>query len=321
MHKGGDQYVSNNQKGCLADHRSSRRSGTVTGYQILRRRPKLEEETLQVLVEDTGNTDTTYTDAGVENGVKYIYKVKARNSEQVSKGSNRLTLRPPLPRPTNLSGEVSGDTISLSWDAPTSETVTGYQILRRRPKLEEKPLQVLVEDTGNTDTTYTDAEVEDGVKYIYRVAAVNGRGPGKRSNRTKLTMEVAESQEMDMAFALFCSSWDDEAQAAGGQCDLDYPIIVTASAFNATLDDDASTLDYVVRLEMLDSTGADSDACEGDGMGTDHEFWEVDGSTLGVTGYVDRVECTAGSYTIHAIVASGAGAALGSGEHGINIHD
>ena len=77
--------------------------------------------------------------------------------------------------------------IRLSWDAPDDDSVTGYQILRRRPTEGEHALSVYVEDTGRTATTYTDTDATAGVKYVYRVNAINSAGVGQRSKKVTVT--------------------------------------------------------------------------------------------------------------------------------------
>ena len=61
--------------------------GTVTGYQILRKRYGCDDDFL-VYVEDTGSDATTYKDMDVVEGVTYVYRVKAINSEVVGPQSN-----------------------------------------------------------------------------------------------------------------------------------------------------------------------------------------------------------------------------------------
>ena len=68
--------------------------------------------------------------------------------------------------------------IRLSWDAPDDDSVTGYQILRRRPTEGEHALSVYVPDTGSAVTSYTDTGVDAGTKYVYRVKAINEAGGG-----------------------------------------------------------------------------------------------------------------------------------------------
>ena len=77
--------------------------------------------------------------------------------------------------------------IRLSWDAPDDDSVTGYQILRRRPTEGEHALSVYVPDTGSAATSYTDTGVDAGTKYVYRVKAINEAGVGPSSRRVVIT--------------------------------------------------------------------------------------------------------------------------------------
>ena len=89
----------------------------------------------------------------------------------------------PPPAPTNLTAVVNEDgSVTLTWDAPDDDSVTGYQVLRRRPYEGESTLLVYVENTGSTATTFTDADVTAGTQHVYRVKAVNDAGAGGQSN-------------------------------------------------------------------------------------------------------------------------------------------
>ena len=87
--------------------------------------------------------------------------------------------------PTGLTATVENGSVVLSWTAPTNTNVTAFQILRRTPVIERQFL-VLVENTGGRDTTYTDSTVEAGVRYIYRVKAINNTATGPNSNRAEV---------------------------------------------------------------------------------------------------------------------------------------
>ena len=272
---------------------------TVTGYQILRRRPTEGENTLLVHVNDTGSTVTKYTDHDVTPDVRHTYRVKAINAVGLGKQSKFVSVTPTQPaepsqnspatgRPTigdtaqveetltastsdiadadgltdvsysyqwvrkngstdtdiqdatgasytlvaadegqtikvrvsftdnagneetltsaataevaagaptdppgaprNLRGAANADgTVTLSWDAPDDDTVTGYQILRRRPTEGENTLLVHVNDTGSTVTKYTDHDVTPDVRHTYRVKAINAVGLGKQSKFVSVT--------------------------------------------------------------------------------------------------------------------------------------
>ena len=157
----------------------------VTGYKILRRAVATETD-FQTLIEDTGNTNTTYTDSSsVQARTRYAYRVRAVGSNgagQLSALASVLTDYTPLPgRVTGLTATVTHDTVSLSWTAPTDgATVTGYKILRRAVD-SETSFRELGATTGNTATTYTDSTVTSRVKYSYRVRAVGEHGEGEFS--------------------------------------------------------------------------------------------------------------------------------------------
>ena len=86
-------------------------------------------------------------------------------------------------KPTGLTATLNSDgSITLSWNAPTGDTVDGYQILRRRPRENERSLTVYVEDTGSTATTYKDTNTGLDTRYVYRVKARNGDNVSPRSN-------------------------------------------------------------------------------------------------------------------------------------------
>ena len=93
----------------------------------------------------------------------------------------------PPSTPTNLTAAVNDDgSITLSWDTPDDDTITGYEILRRRPTEGERRLTTYVANTDTTDTTYTDANVTSGVRHVYRVKAINAAGVGPQSNYVRI---------------------------------------------------------------------------------------------------------------------------------------
>ena len=129
----------------------------------------------------------SYTITGLEQGVEYKVHVRARYSEE-SPGpwSETVTLvvagTPAPATPTGLTGTVKHDRVSLSWDDPQDDSITGYQILRRdRSKHPAGVFEIDVDDTGSADTAYTDTDVEVGTQYVYRIKARNAGGLSRRS--------------------------------------------------------------------------------------------------------------------------------------------
>ena len=102
---------------------------------------------------------------------------------QEQAGDDQQTPQSPPPAPTSLTATVNADGhIVLSWTAPDDDSVTGYQVLRRRPGEGESALLVYVADTRSTATTFTDTGVAAGVKHVYRVKAINAAGLSGWSN-------------------------------------------------------------------------------------------------------------------------------------------
>ena len=146
-----------------------------------------------------GATGSTYTLTEDEEGliiqVRLTFTDDAGNSETLtSEGTESVAssepespVEPP-PAPQNLVGTVNSDgSVTLTWDAPDDGSITGYQILRRRPTEGENTLLVYVADTKSTATTYTDTNVTAGVQHAYRVKAINAAGAGPVSNFVNVT--------------------------------------------------------------------------------------------------------------------------------------
>ena len=88
-------------------------------------------------------------------------------------------VEPPEPpaTPTGLSRSVSHDAVTLTWDDPEDDSITGYVILRRDRAIHPNGTFVTIAgDTGSTDTTYTDDTVEPDTRYVYRIKAINEHG-------------------------------------------------------------------------------------------------------------------------------------------------
>ena len=176
-------------------------AASVTGYEILRRRPNDGEAALTTLVANTGNAETGYTDdTANEPGVRYTYRVKAlRDGEQSrvsnyaridlpddyaqdTPGSDEPTPTPEALAPSGLTAAVEDGGVALSWTAPAEHagSVTGYEVLRAQGSAE---LATLAADTGNTDTTYTDSGVTGDLDgYRYQVKALRGGDASQGSN-------------------------------------------------------------------------------------------------------------------------------------------
>ena len=178
---------------------------SITHYQIFRRDRDVHDAGEFVTIEEnTGSAAASYTDDTVEPETRYVYRVKAVNQHGASTWSDFVRAdTPAAPDPADLapSGlEVSlvENRVTLTWDAPASDaaSVTGYEILRRRPNDGEAALTTLVADTGNAETGYTDDSAnEPGVRYTYRVRALRDGEQSKVSNYARIDLPDDYAQD------------------------------------------------------------------------------------------------------------------------------
>ena len=139
----------------------------------------------------------SFTDDTVEPETPYTYRIKAINEHGESERSRWFhidTPAAPTPEPTpespaeppasptGLAADVSHDSVTLTWDDPGDDSITGYVILRRDSAIHEEGTFGTVEsDTGSAETAYTDDSAQPERKYVYRIKAINEHGESERS--------------------------------------------------------------------------------------------------------------------------------------------
>ena len=160
----------------------------ITGYEVLRRDLAVHEAgQFETIESDTGSAATTYTDATVESGGGYVYRVKAINADGVSvrSGYARIDVpddyEAPEPEatggnaPSGLTAELVNTDASLSWNAPAEDagSVTGYQVSRRWTDPDDDNIvHADLFTTGSAATTWVDDAIpQSSVTYSYRVRA------------------------------------------------------------------------------------------------------------------------------------------------------
>ena len=91
----------------------------------------------------------------------------------------------PPAKPRGLSATASHDSVTLTWNDPGDDSITGYVILRRvRENDVGGDFSELAPDTHSTATTYTDDTVAAGLTYTYRIKAINGAGTNAPAGST-----------------------------------------------------------------------------------------------------------------------------------------
>ncbi len=180
---------------------------SITGYRILRRDPVNQAPgVFSTIVSNTGNAATSYTDGTVAANTRYVYRVKAINAAGLSEQSNYVNIETTAApvivtvpaKPTGLAGSVSHDSVSLSWDDPGDDSITGYRVLRRSRDGDEyedgqgaAEFVAVIDDTGSPAASYIDTSVTARTRYVYRVKAINSAGLSERSSYLKVETSAA----------------------------------------------------------------------------------------------------------------------------------
>ena len=150
-----------------------------------------------------GATNSTYTlvadDVGKAVKVRVAFTDDSGNEESLTSAATDTVVAALPPPPDNVRAvtQESG-AVELTWEAPQDATVTGYRIERRgadeqRSDGRARDNHTLVEDTGNTETGYTDKSAEKGVEYEYQVSAHNEAGAGEASDWVRAGPESASN--------------------------------------------------------------------------------------------------------------------------------
>ena len=121
-----------------------------------------------------GATGPTYTPTSADAGMAIKVRVSFRDD---AGKTETLTSSARTERPHTLTAAAISDAVVLTWELPQGWGYTNYyHILRSRPELGESiPLKRSIRVT-NGQTTYTDADVEPGVLYVYRVRGADFLG-------------------------------------------------------------------------------------------------------------------------------------------------
>ena len=140
--------------------------------------------------EIAGATGYTYTLVAADEGkairVRVSFTDNAGNEESLTSAATAAVAgaqptEPPA-KPTGLSATASNNSVTLTWNDPGDDSITGYVILRRvRENDVGGEFSVLVPDTGSATTTYTDDTVAASTTYTYRIKAINEHGVSERS--------------------------------------------------------------------------------------------------------------------------------------------
>ena len=168
----------------------------ITGYQVLR---GTSEDTLSTLEPDTENASTEYTDSTPAAETTYFYAITALSADGDGTQSSAMSVTTPAEpqsaeqpvqndppaAPSGLTKTgVAHDSLTITWDDPQDDSITGYQILRGEAY---KNLPTIEEDTRSSIPSYTDNTVDQATPYFYQVVALSTDTKSPKSD----TIDVA----------------------------------------------------------------------------------------------------------------------------------
>ena len=168
------------------------------------------------------------------------------------------------------------DSVTLTWDDPDDDSITGYVILRRIPGVDPQGhFDELVANTGTAATTYTDDTVSAETRYTYRIKAINGAGTSERSRWSHIDVPAAPvpdkptGLEATESHGQVVLTWDDPGDDSitgyvilrrvrvnntGG--DFDVLVADTGSAATTYTDDTvAASTTYTYRIKAINEHG------------------------------------------------------------------
>ena len=148
-------------------------------------------------------SETTLTLDNLTPGVDYKIKMRARyynadRSEHLSSGpwtdpvTQRVKDHPPA-APTGLTtSDIEHDSLTLTWDDPEDDSITGYRVLRG-PDADN--MSTLETDTESVSTEYEDDTVEAETTYHYALVAMSQDRNSVQSDAISATTPAAPSSE------------------------------------------------------------------------------------------------------------------------------
>ncbi len=120
--------------------------------------------------QNTSNTNFSFTSDGIQQTV-FTYDM-SQNATTVS----QVTIFTP---PTNLSAQMLGEAIKLTWQSPTQKNLAYYNIYRN---------DTLIDTTS--DTNYTDQNITDQQTYTYKITAFYQNPEGESDFSNSVTIQA-----------------------------------------------------------------------------------------------------------------------------------
>ena len=124
---------------------------------------------------------------GLENGATYVFKIRTFNAangpESAERSATPRSLRPAAP--AGFSATAGDGQVSLQWNDPGDSTISGWQYAVRTTGGFGGWTDIPGSDAATT--AYTATALENGVRHVFKLRAVNEHGGGAESGEVAAT--------------------------------------------------------------------------------------------------------------------------------------
>lgn len=156
----------------------------------------------------TASTARTANITGLSNGIQYSFRISAVNAVGIGTATTPILATPVAPAtltsPLNLAGTIGRQTVTLSWQQPSSipgSAITDYII---ESSVNAGSTWSTVNDGVSSNRTFT-ATGLSAVAYSFRVKAVNSTGISPASNTVVLTPLPLDPPSAPRSLAVYAS--------------------------------------------------------------------------------------------------------------------
>ena len=183
----------------VSGYRIQRYQGHRSGWQTV---TPFQPAANQFPWDNPGITET-YLDTNILPSTPYRYRIRSMNEQGISTHYAGINVETAV-EPPGLRIFADHGKVTIGWDTPEDDTITGYRILRR---IQWGNQETPVGDTERGDTGWTDRQVSPNTAYAYRLQALRDGRPGARSRYlftltpriATPTVVVSEPEGQDLA--------------------------------------------------------------------------------------------------------------------------
>ena len=141
----------------------------------------------------SGATTTSHTVESLANGTAYSFVVRAVNASGAGAASVAVSATPLFAAPTNLGVAVGDGQVTLHWDDPENDNISGYQLSIDGGEFDDISDSDLIIDSDKNTISHTVTGLTNGTSYTFGVRAVNGAAAWESATPTVTNVAVPDA--------------------------------------------------------------------------------------------------------------------------------